>query len=397
MDKDAVTFVPFSSYDWSGGTISKWLPWKYVLVILYTALTCLIKDCSPLAYCLIASFCAVAYWMSIEIIVLVYITFKRHSGLYFWSIIVNTVGIILQTTGFILLRFRNDWPEPLSFTLSKVGWAMNVSTFSLVLWSRLHLVVRDSRVLNRVLVMIIINGVLCLSSSAIFEFGLSRSKYQTMFALSTNIIERVQQAIYTVQETIISFLYIYYITQFLGGVHALFRNKVTCLLVCVQILAVVLDAALSFTVYTDRFILRCAIHPFLYTVKLKLEFIVLNQLQTFFKRDIGTSNLRDANSHNPLPLVEQISLPPSKTNVVTMPGTTMAPKCPSLSFSTTEPLGNKVIQQRKGRHTSNQTLQSEQCDWIGVVGKSDSERDSLDDLEAFYLGRWDGVRRLQVG
>lgn len=128
---------------------------------------------SPTAFCLIASFCAVAYWMSLELLVLVYVTFKRHSGVYFWSIVITNLGIILQTTGYILKSFENPASDILTTIICKVGWVSNVTGFAIVLWSRLHLVVNNERLLKVVLWVIIVNGVICHTPIVVCEFGLT--------------------------------------------------------------------------------------------------------------------------------------------------------------------------------------------------------------------------------
>jgi hypothetical protein len=45
------------------------------------------------------AFTAIAWYNSIEVIVLVFFMFKRYSGLYFWSLLVNAVSIIPYATG----------------------------------------------------------------------------------------------------------------------------------------------------------------------------------------------------------------------------------------------------------------------------------------------------------
>src|SRR3984885_9730672 len=210
---------------------------------------------SPIAFCLIAAFCAVAYWMCIELIVLVYVTFKRHSGLYFWSIIITTCGIALQTTGYILKEFKNDCPPILTTIICKLGWVSNVSGFSIVLWSRLHLVVRDPRILRLVLIMIIVDGILLQTPVVVFEFGLI-SRHHWEYVRPMEIMERIQQTIFTCQETIISSLYIYHTRRFLNSGYASHTRKVIGLLVAVQMLVICFDAGLTTFDYCNMFTLK---------------------------------------------------------------------------------------------------------------------------------------------
>ena len=115
MDPDCVHFVPFSRYNWTFARIG-WLPWNSV------------------ALCLIVSFCAIAYWMCIELIVWVYITYKWHSGLYFWSTVVTTYGTFVRTIGYILKEFKNDCPDILTTIICKAQWISADSRLSIVLF-----------------------------------------------------------------------------------------------------------------------------------------------------------------------------------------------------------------------------------------------------------------------
>lgn len=232
---------------------------------------------SPTAFCLIASFCAVAYWMSLELLVLVYVTFKRRTGLYFWSIIVTTLGIILQTTGYLVKEFAHFSPPILTTIICKIGWISNVTGFSIVLWSRLHLVVNDPRVLRGVLVMIVVNGLAMHTPIVVFEFGLI-SRHHAAYMRPMEIMERVQQTIFTLQESIISILYIFHTYRFLNSGYAMHTRRVVRLLVLVQAGVIAFDGGLTAFDYKNMFTLKCTIHPFVYALKLKLEFIVLNQL-----------------------------------------------------------------------------------------------------------------------
>ena len=193
--------------------------------------------------------------MCIELFVLVYVTFKRHSGLYFWSIIITTMGLVLQTTGYILKEFKNDCPAVLVTIICKTGWVANVTGFSLVLWSRLHLVVRNPRVLRLVLIMIIVDGILLHTPVVVFEFGLI-SHHHSAYVRPMEIMERIQQTIFTCQETIISGLYIYHTARFLNSGYASHTRKVIGLLVTVQTLVILLDAGLTTFDYMNMFTLK---------------------------------------------------------------------------------------------------------------------------------------------
>lgn len=355
---------------------------------------------SPTAYCLIASFCAIAFWMSIELLVLVYVTFKRQTGLYFWSIVITTIGIILQTTGYLLKEFAPECPIILTTVICKLGWVANVSGFSIVLWSRLHLVVSDPRILKGILIMIIING-LCFHTPVVaFEIGLM-TKAHHRYMKPMEIMERIQQTVFTLQETIISGLYIFYTRRFLNSGSPHHTRKVIRLLVCVQALVIALDAGLTTFDFMNMFTLKCTIHPSVYALKLKLEFIVLNQLLSIVKRGLvpGLPNsllVSDSDSNS-----DGTSLPgapinrPAKFKVAHSFITK-----PDLVRNSTKSSNDGVVQEKPAVHSimvapaAALAMTNEESDLIDVVGRPDDPIvrtvSEVSDVERQYLGRYHG-------
>ena len=45
------------------------------------------------------AFTAIAWYNALEILIVIFIMFKRFSGLYFWSLVVTTIGVIPYATG----------------------------------------------------------------------------------------------------------------------------------------------------------------------------------------------------------------------------------------------------------------------------------------------------------
>jgi len=98
--------------------------------------------------------------MTVELTVRVFYTFRKWSGLYFWSVLITTWGVTLHAIGFILKICVPSCNWIFSTVLAEIGWVSMVSGFSVVLYSRLHLVVRNPRVLQLVLAMIITDAFL---------------------------------------------------------------------------------------------------------------------------------------------------------------------------------------------------------------------------------------------
>jgi len=98
--------------------------------------------------------------MTVELTVWVFYTFRKWSGLYFWSVLITTWGVTLHAIGFILKFCVPSCNWIFSTVLAEIGWVSMVTGFSVVLYSRLHLVVHNPRVLQLVLAMIITDAFL---------------------------------------------------------------------------------------------------------------------------------------------------------------------------------------------------------------------------------------------
>ena len=151
--------------------------------------------------------------------------------------------------------------QTLVILICKVGWVSNVTGFSIVLWSRLHLVVNNPKILKAILIMVLINGLLCHTPIVVFEFGLRTANHAAYYR-PMQIMERIQQTVFTLQECVISGLYIYHTKRFLNIGYPMHTRKVIGLLLCVQVLVVALDATLTGFDYSDMFTLKCTIRKF---------------------------------------------------------------------------------------------------------------------------------------
>jgi hypothetical protein len=130
------------------------------------------KSPDPIISVVIA-FLTLSFAYSMELHLQVWLRFNRYSGLYFWSLLVASAGVFLNSLGY-LLKFFDLLPSPLfCLAISNVGWWGMVTGQSLVLYSRLHLVLHDKRRLKLVLVMIIGNAIVLHPTTTIVYFIVS--------------------------------------------------------------------------------------------------------------------------------------------------------------------------------------------------------------------------------
>jgi hypothetical protein len=203
-----------------------------------------------------------------------------------------------------------------------------VTGYSIVLWSRLSIIVHSRRIVWAVLGVILFNGFVFHTALWVLQYGLStvtvaKGDRKPWLAV-LNPFERVQITVFTVQECGISMVYMW-------GVWTLLKDQehkgkrvryVLWMLFLVQAITISMDLVVCILDLAGYFTLKAIIHSWVYGLKLELEFVVLNQLV-----DIAKSGVPGLKS------VTDDSVPES--TVTSAPsGTTIAPESESPGFMT---------------------------------------------------------------
>ncbi|KAJ6096366.1 hypothetical protein N7486_007112 [Penicillium sp. IBT 16267x] len=227
-------------------------------------------------------FLAIALYNSIELLVLIFASFRRWQGLYFWSLLLATVlGVVPQSVSF-LLKYFGIAPLWLSLTLSTIGWYFMVTGQAFVLFSRLNIVVQDLTISHRVRAMIIIDAIVLHVPTTVLTYG--TNFIQTpVWAQAYSIMERIELTGFSLQEFIISGLYIYKAVQILrmsppstSGHNP--NRKIMYQLLAINALIIVMDVILLVLEYLGSFVIQTTLKSAVYSIKLKLEFGVLSRL-----------------------------------------------------------------------------------------------------------------------
>ena len=260
-------FVPFYSEIWFDVRV---LPWN------------------PLVYCLIAAILSLAYWLVIELTLEVYLTFKRHDGLYFWSILISTWGIALRSIGWTIQCWVPSANPYLWTTLMMIGLGAMVTGFSLVLYSRLHLVIRDHRILRIVLGVVAFDGIAFWLPLAVAQFGVISDKSQVFVPLVLPA-ERLYVLGYFLQELVLGCLYIWTARGTVIHSYVARKHQTTVLLAGAQVFVILLDIPTLVLAWPSPSMgaglqILGTTHPAIYAIKLKIELLVLNQLVEIVKQ-----------------------------------------------------------------------------------------------------------------
>ncbi|KAK4077556.1 hypothetical protein Purlil1_12318 [Purpureocillium lilacinum] len=153
--------------------------------------------------------------------------------------------LIVSTFKRFLRHLRADPSGYVQATIILIGWCTMITGQSLVLYSRLHIVLYNLRRLHYVLIMIIVDAIWLGVPVIVLVYG-TNSHNPKPFAQPYAIFEKLQLTVFFLQEVIISGLYIFETTKPLKLQHA-WKSLV-------------------------------------YSIKLKAEFSVLNRLVEFSQR-----------------------------------------------------------------------------------------------------------------
>jgi len=236
----------------------------------------------------IISFIVLALYNVIELHFIIFGTFKNRHTLYFYSFLVSTWGIAIYSIGFLIKDLQLSSRPAFFVTLIIVGWCSMVTGQSVVLYSRLHLIIRKPGLLRLVLGMIIFNAIICHVPIAVLVYG-ANSASATPFLVPYSIYEKVQVSIFFIQELIISSLYIVHTMRILraeGSIRGKASRQVMTHLIHVNAIIVLLDITILALEYSGLYDIQTAYKALVYSVKLKLEFSILNRLVSLTRKGV---------------------------------------------------------------------------------------------------------------
>ena len=147
-----------------------------------------------------------------------------------------------------------------------------------VLYSRLHLVVRNQKTLRYVLCLIIFDAIVLHTPTIVLTYGSNDPYLPELWQTDFNIMERIQLAGFCIQEFIISGVYLWSTVRIFRSIQHNSTRRVMTQLIVINALCIGMDIILIALEYTNRYVGEASIKPMIYAIKLKLEFAVLNQL-----------------------------------------------------------------------------------------------------------------------
>ena len=233
------------------------------------------------------AFMSIAFWLIFEINISVLRYFKKKRGLYFWSLLISSWGTFFHTLGYVTQWWAPNTPWILNTCFILFGWSAMITGQSLVLYSRLHLVILDHKLLRGVLWLIIITAITIQIPQWVATWGATDTKYSVTKYWSPidSIMVRISQAVFLCQEGFLSLLYIWGAVKMLVPNLEINVRKVMLELIAVSTILIVMDIVILVLAYTNEHIPKEPVQNFAYALKLKMEFIILNQLLDVLHRN----------------------------------------------------------------------------------------------------------------
>lgn len=234
----------------------------------------------------IVFFAGLAIYNACELIAIIFMTFRRFRGLYFWSMLVSSIGIVPYSLGF-MLKFMNITTGDLRWiavVLLTIGWYPMITGQSFVLWSRLHLIVtgiKGERIIFYTKWMIIIDAIILHIPTTVLTFGANGDLNTRRFEVGYNIMEKIQMIGFFLQEVTLSSIYIVETVRILKTSLQHGTRKTMKQLIFINVVIIIMDLGLLGLECASLYILETLLKGIVYSIKLKLEFAILGKLVKF--------------------------------------------------------------------------------------------------------------------
>ena len=198
---------------------------------------------------------------------------------------------VLHALGFLLKYFQLTTNNYLSVTIVTIGWYAMVTGQASVLYSRLHFVVREHKILRAILVMIIVDAICLHVPTTVLTYG-SNSNDSPDFVNTFNVMERLQMTGFCIQEFIISGVYVYSTIKLIRPAYHGRTRRVMMQLIWINLMIIAMDLVLLTMEYLNNYEIEATLKAMVYSIQLKLEFAVLNQLMDLANASVhNTQNL----------------------------------------------------------------------------------------------------------
>lgn len=217
-------------------------------------------------------------------IFLIFSTFKRYRSLYFWSLMVCAMGIILFTVGFLDLFFELYNPGSSIYRpliVLTIGWYGQTTGFSLVMYSRLGLIDASPWAIKWLGRLIVFNVIFSHFPTTVLTFGANIVQTHP-WILGYAIQEKLQMTLFCFQEVLLGLTYLHFIRN--KSMDHKRLSPLAMRTMKINMFVLFLDVGMLIIEYVGLYNYQIMLKAVIYSIKLQLEFYILNILTTETRR-----------------------------------------------------------------------------------------------------------------
>ena len=219
-----------------------------------------------------------------------------------WGCAIDSIGVIVK---YFLPNPEHLWPLYTLFLLG--GWTIYAPAQLLVLYSRLHLINQNHKLQRWLLILIIaVSSLMIIPTWPMVwqAFNPYKPRLSALYSPREAIVDRYTQLGFTVTEIILDGIYIWSLAKLLNLKSSILKSsvrprRVMTDLIYVNVIAVCLDILTVVLVFLNQTGISHPIQAFSYILKLKLEFMVLNQIMAVAARGFQKYTFAERRYHYP--------------------------------------------------------------------------------------------------
>lgn len=166
--------------------------------------------------------------------------------------------------------------------LLTVGWVLMVPGQSMVLYSRLHLISPNAKLLRSIFWLIIVSAVVLCVPTVTLNLR-QHSSNPAPYTRGYAVMEKIQMTLFTAQEIFISSVYLWETRKVMRVIFDGRTRRWMWQLVAMNVLLLFLDVGLLSMEYLNLYMIQTTFKSLVYSFKLKLEFAVLTQIVRVIK------------------------------------------------------------------------------------------------------------------
>ncbi|KAF2100178.1 hypothetical protein NA57DRAFT_73791 [Rhizodiscina lignyota] len=248
---------------------------------------------------ILGGFIGIAWMCQFQVIVIGYTTFKRYSGLYFWSICSATVSLIIYTLGVLLYDFiLGDTHAWIPSVLITAGYLIFIPSEYLFIFSRLHLLQPSRRMANFVKWMLLSEYLLIEIPATTLYLVVANTPYNPLLGDVVQVYVGISVVLLSAVLMIVSSLYLYLAWKLFGLNASPEVKRIFVSLFAGTTFIFILYCINIIIWFIKKAVIRGCWLPFEFSCTLIVEFWILNHLS-----QLATSTSRDLQSYGYVPII----------------------------------------------------------------------------------------------